>query len=49
MCPICLSGMAWLALGGGSAASLATLFAALRSKGTQDGNDDSDAPDGDAQ
>jgi hypothetical protein len=36
--------MAWLALGGGSAASLATLFAALRWKGMEDGDDDSDAP-----
>lgn len=45
MCPLCLSTAAWLALGGGSAASLAAFFAALRTKGTNDG-DDHDNPSG---
>lgn len=38
MCPLCLSTAAWLALGGGSAVSLAGLFAAFKRKGNDDGD-----------
>jgi hypothetical protein len=38
MCPLCLSTAAWVALGGGSAASLAAFVAAVRTKGTNDGD-----------
>ena len=48
MCPICLSTMAWLALGGGSAASTAVLLAGWRRKGRDDGDDCNDTSDGDA-
>jgi hypothetical protein len=33
MCPLCLSTLAWLALGGSSAASAAVLLAGLNLKG----------------
>ena len=39
MCPLCLSTMAWLGLGGGSAASLAAVAAMIRRKGKDDGDD----------
>jgi len=39
MCPLCLSTLAWMALGGGSAASLGGLFAALKLRGNDNGND----------
>jgi hypothetical protein len=48
MCPLCLSAAAWMALSGGSAASLAALFAAIRMKGIDHGNDRDDASDRDA-
>jgi hypothetical protein len=44
MCPLCASTLAWLAFGGGSAASLAALFVGLRNRGTDDGDDHDDAP-----
>ena len=48
MCPLCLSTLAWVALGGGSSASLAALLIAFNRKGTGYGDHDGDAPDGDA-
>jgi hypothetical protein len=39
MCPLCLSTLAWMALGGGSAGSLAALFAEFKLKGNDDGDD----------
>ena len=48
MCPLCLSTAALLSLGGGSAASLAAIFAALKLKGHDHGNRDGDASDRDA-
>ena len=45
MCPLCLSAAAWLSVGGGSAASLAALFAIIRKKGKDDGDDCNDTPD----
>ena len=44
MCPLCLSAAAWLELGGGSAVSMASLIAALRWKGNDDGDDRNDTP-----
>ena len=38
MCPICLSTLAWAALGGGSASTMAALLLGWRSKGEYDGN-----------
>ena len=38
MCPVCLSTVAWLALGGGSAGTLALLIGFNR-KGKDDGED----------
>jgi len=43
MCPLCLSTIAWLGMGGGSAASLAALAAVIRRKGKDDGNDHDNA------
>ena len=48
MCPLCLSTLAWLAVGGGSAASLGALLVGLNWKGNKDGDDHDDAPDRDA-
>jgi hypothetical protein len=48
MCPLCLSTMAWLAIGGGSATSLAALLTPLHWKGRDDGDDHEDASDRDA-
>jgi hypothetical protein len=48
MCPLCLSAMAWLALGGGSAASAAAVLFGIRRKGNDNGNDGGDASDRDA-
>jgi hypothetical protein len=42
MCPLCLSTAAWLAIGGGSAGTLAMLIG-LKRKGKGDG-DDHDGP-----
>jgi hypothetical protein len=39
MCPLCLSTMAWLALGGGTGGSLAALLVGLRLKGNNNGDD----------
>jgi hypothetical protein len=44
MCPLCLSAADWLAIGGGSAVSMASLIAALRLKGNDDGDDRNDTP-----
>jgi hypothetical protein len=48
MCPLCLSTMAWLALGGGTGGSLAALLIGLNLKGRDDGDDGNDASDRDA-
>jgi hypothetical protein len=48
MCPLCLSTMAWLALGGGAGGSLAAVLVGLRLKGSDDGDDGGNAPDRDA-
>jgi hypothetical protein len=48
MCPICLSTAAWLAIGGGSAASLGALLVGWRRKGNDDGDDRNDTPNRDA-
>ena len=48
MCPLCLSAATWMALSGGSAASLAALFAAFRLKGDNNGDDRDDASERDA-
>ncbi|MFL6727812.1 MAG: hypothetical protein ACJ8FS_15045 [Sphingomicrobium sp.] len=40
--------MAWLALGGGSASTLAALLIGLNLKGKDDGDHGNDASDGDA-
>jgi hypothetical protein len=48
VCPFCLSTAAWLALGGGSAASLGALLAAFRLKGNDHGDDHGDSSDSDA-
>jgi hypothetical protein len=45
MCPLCASTLAWLALGGGSTASLAALLIGWKKKGAQDGDDRDDASD----
>jgi hypothetical protein len=45
MCPLCLSTLAWLALGGSSAVSAAVLLAGLNLKGRNDGDADNDASD----
>lgn len=47
MCPLCLSTLAWLALGGGSASTLALLIG-FKLKGTEDGDDCDCASDLDA-
>jgi hypothetical protein len=48
MCPLCVSTMAWFALGGGASGSLAALLIGLRLKGKDDGDDGGNAPDRDA-
>lgn len=49
MCPLCLSTLAWLALGGGgSAVSAAALFAAFHKKGKDDGDHCDDPSHGNA-
>ena len=45
MCPLCASTLAWLALGGGSTASLAALLIGLNRKGAEDGDDRDAASD----
>jgi hypothetical protein len=47
MCPICLSTLAWLAIGGGSTASAIALLAGWRLEGKNHG-DDYDSSNGDA-
>ena len=47
MCPLCLPTLAWLALGGGSAASAAAFLLGLKRKGNDDGDDHGDSPDRD--
>ena len=44
MCPLCLSTFAWLAVGGGSAASLGAVLTGIRGKGNRNGDDDDGAP-----
>jgi len=39
MCPLCLSTLAWMALGGGSAASLGMVFTAFKLRGNDNGDD----------
>jgi hypothetical protein len=48
VCPLCLSTLAWLALGGGSTASLAALLIATNRKGQDDGDNRDHASDRDA-
>jgi hypothetical protein len=48
MCPLCLSTVAWLALGGGTASTLAAVLIGLNLKGRDDGDDGNDASDRDA-
>jgi hypothetical protein len=48
MCPLCLSTIAWLALGGGTSGSLAVLLIGLNLKGIDDGDDGGRASDRDA-
>jgi hypothetical protein len=38
MCPLCLSGLAWLATGSASAAALGAVIVKLRRKGDEDGH-----------
>ena len=45
MCPLCVSTLAWLALGGGAASTLATMLFGLKLKGSDDGDDRGSAPD----
>jgi hypothetical protein len=46
MCPFCLSAIAWLALGGGSAATAGAMLVGWRWKGKDDDDDDGNhAPD----
>lgn len=47
MCPLCLSTLAWLALGGGSASTLALLIG-IKLKGNENGDDCHCASDRDA-
>jgi len=42
MCPLCLSTVAWLAVGTVSAGGIGTLLLARQRKGKDDGNDESD-------
>jgi hypothetical protein len=46
MCPLCASTLTWLALGGGSASTLAALLVGFRRKGTEDGDDRGGPSDG---
>jgi hypothetical protein len=39
MCPLCVSSLAWLALGGGSASTLAAVLIGLKLKGNGHGDD----------
>ena len=39
MCPLCLSTLAWMAIGGGSAASLGVVLTALKLRGNDNGDD----------
>jgi hypothetical protein len=48
MCPLCLSTVAWLAFGGGSAVTASALLSGWRRKGNDNGDDRNDAPDRDA-
>src|SRR5205814_1458696 len=44
MCPLCLSTLAWLAAGGGSAATAGAWLGGWRWKGDDDGDDDDVSP-----
>ena len=48
MCPLCLSAIVWLALGGGSASTLAAVLIGLNLKGKDDGDGGNHASDRDA-
>jgi len=48
MCPLCVSTMALLALGGGTSGSIAALLIGLKLKGNDDGDDGGNASDRDA-
>jgi|GEM_PF-6238740 hypothetical protein len=39
MCPLCLSTLAWMAIGGGSAASLGVVLTAFKLRGNDYGDD----------
>jgi hypothetical protein len=39
MCPLCLSTLAWMALGGGSAASLGVVLTTFKLRGSDNGDD----------
>ena len=43
MCPLCVSTLAWIAVGGSSAGGLGALLIRQRKKGHDDGNDHDDA------
>jgi hypothetical protein len=45
MCALCLSSLAWLALGGGTGGSLTALLIGFKLKGNGDGDDRTRAPD----
>jgi hypothetical protein len=48
MCPLCLSTFAWMALGGGSASTVAAFLTGLKLKGNDHGDDGNDSSDRDA-
>jgi hypothetical protein len=48
MCPLCLSTVAWLAIGGGASGSIAALLIGLKLKGNDDGDDGGSPPDRDS-
>ena len=39
MCPLCLSTLAWMAIGGGSTASLGVVLTAFKLRGNDNGDD----------
>jgi hypothetical protein len=47
MCPLCLSTLGWLALGGASAGGLGALLAKRCRKGNDDGDDHDQSSNGD--
>jgi hypothetical protein len=48
MCPLCLSTVAWLAIGNGSSVGLAALLVGSNRKGNRNGDDRDESPDRDA-